>query len=255
MTGTDLTPFDFRGTRVRVVSIDGEPWFVAADVCFVLGYSNSRDAVSKHVRDTQRGVSRIATPSGDQDMTVVNEGGLYRLLMRARTVLADDFQDWVTDDVLPTIRKTGGYGNQFEIPATFPEALELAARQARQLEAAEARNTELEPVAASWTQLADATGDYSLREAAQILDRDPAIQTGQNRLAKTLKNVGWTDRNGQPYQRYVDLGRLVIRTRSYDHPITGESQATTQVRVTVKGIHALHRLLGGTGAVLLEVAS
>jgi anti-repressor protein len=250
---TDLTRFDFRGSQVRIVVIDGEPWFVAGDVCYVLGYSNSRDAVAKHVRDSQRGVSRIATSSGEQPATIISEGGLYRLMMRARTALADEFQDWVTDEVLPTIRRTGSFGSVRELSRR--ELAEYWARAEADLESERAKVAELAPAANSWAQLAEAKGDYSLREAAQILDRDPSIRTGQNRLAKTLKTFGWTDRNGQPYQRQVEMGRLVVRTRSYDHPTTGEQMATLQVRVTVRGLQVLHQEMGGTGPLLMEVAS
>ncbi|MFJ1765011.1 BRO family protein [Amycolatopsis sp. NPDC088138] len=246
----DLVPFDFRGTAVRVVPVDGEPWFVAGDVCYILGYSNSRDATSKHVRDHQKRVSRIATPSGEQSATVVSEGGLYRLLMRARTVLADEFQDWVTDEVLPAIRKTGRY--EVDVPKSFADALELAARQAREIEAKDELIGELEPAAASWSQLAEAVGDYSLRETAQILDRDPAISTGQNRLSKYLKEIGWTDRVGLPYQRQVDAGRLSVRTRDFFNEGVGEQQVSKQLRITVKGLHELHRRLGGGGPLLLS---
>ena len=249
----DLIPFDFHGSKIRVVDIDGDPWFVAADVCYVLGYSNSRDAVAKHVRESQRGVSRIATSSAKQAMTVINEGGLYRLMMRARTVLADEFQDWVTDEVLPAIRKRGSYGVMRE-----PSRRELAeywARAEAELEAANAKVAELEPAAQSWNTLAEASGDYSLREAAQILNRDPSITTGQNRLAKWLRNFGWVDRNGRPYQTHVDADRIVLRSVSYDHPVTGERQATTQIRITAKGLGALHREMGGTGPLMTVVAS
>ncbi len=135
------------------------------------------------------------------------------------------------------------------------ELADYWARAEAELEVAQAKVAELAPAAHSWEQLAEASGDYSLREAAQILDRDPSIRTGQNRLAKTLKNHGWTDRNGRPYQQHVNAGRLVVRSRSYDHPVTGEPQATTQLRVTVKGLADLHQLLGGTGPLLREVAS
>jgi anti-repressor protein len=248
---SELVPFEFRGVSVRVVTIDGEPWFVAGDVAYVLGYSNSRDAVAKHVRDSQRRVSRIATPSGGQSATVISEGGLYRLMLRARTALADEFQDWVTEQVLPEIRKTGSYGERFEIPQTYAEALELAAKQTRQLEVAEQRAAALEPAARSWDILADAEGDYSLRDAAQILDRDPAISTGQNRLSAYLKGIAWTDRTGRPYQAQVDLGRLAVRVTSYPHPRTGEDVPTRQPRVTVKGLHELHKRMGGSGPLLL----
>lgn len=127
--------------------------------------------------------------------------------------------------------------------------------EADRADAAEAKIAELEPAAQSWEQLAEASGDYSLREAAQILGRDPSIQIGQNRLARYLRAIGWCDQSGEPYQRHVDLGRLVRRSRSYPHPVTGVAVATVQIRVTVKGLHELHRMLGGSGPVLLGVAS
>lgn len=146
---------------------------------------------------------------------------------------------------------------------TRPAARELSrreladywARAEAELEASNARVAELEPAANSWTQLAEASGDYDVRTAAQILSRDPAIDTGQKRLFAYLRQIGWTAKDNRPYQPQVDAGRLVVRTRSYLDPNSGDPQATSQLRITAKGIHALHRLLGGTGAVLLEVAS
>jgi DNA-damage-inducible protein D len=132
-----------------------------------------------------------------------------------------------------------------QLPRSFAEALELAARQARELEASKTQVALLEPPAHSWEALAGATGDYSLRDAAQILDRDPAIATGQNRLMRTLRELNWVDSKGIPYQREVDNGRLVARVLPYEHPHTKEPKLTSQVRVTVKGLHELHRRLGG----------
>jgi prophage antirepressor-like protein len=249
---TELIPFDFRGTSVRVVTIDGQPWFIAADVTFVLGYSNGRDAVDKHVRPHQRAAVAIHDGSQNRQMTVISEGGLYRLMLRANTVLADEFQDWVTDEVLPTVRTTGTYTVRHALPQSFAEALRELASTVEAKELAEARAAELEPAAKSWTALADAGGDYALRDAAQILDRDPSISTGQNRLSRYLRQVGWTDGSGQPYQKHVDVGRIVRRaTAGYTDPLTGGHVATWQVRITAKGLHELHRLLGGTGPLLL----
>lgn len=135
------------------------------------------------------------------------------------------------------------------------ELAEYWARAEAELETERAKVAELAPAAASWEQLAEASGDYSLREAAQILDRDPSIRTGQNRLAKHLKNIGWTDQKGRPYQRQVDAGRLAQRTVPYLDRSTGEQELTTQLRITAKGLAALHKEMGGTGALLREVAS
>jgi DNA-damage-inducible protein D len=138
---------------------------------------------------------------------------------------------------------------EVEAPPTYPEALRRWADAIERAQAAERRAAELEPAATSWERLAEAEGDYSLREAAQILDRHPAISTGQNRLSRYLRDIRWTDASGMPYQRHVDAGRLAVRSRTYAHPSTGEDQLTRQVRVTARGLHDLHRLLGGTDPV------
>lgn len=149
-----------------------------------------------------------------------------------------------------------------EVPRSFAEALELAARQARALEEAEGRAEiaehqlhEIGPAAKSWGALADAHGDYSLRDAAQILSRDPLITIGQNQLMLYLKSIGWVDPKGEPYQHHVKAGRLVRRATSYDHPHTGEPKLSYQVRITPKGLAELHKHLGGFGDVANVVAA
>lgn len=121
-------------------------------------------------------------------------------------------------------------------------------------EAAEKQVRALEPAAVSWAVLSGASGDYSVREAAQILDRDPSIQTGEKRLFRYLRDIQWIDSRNRPYQRHVECGRLVVRTRPYKDGLTHEDKIGTQLRVTPKGLHELHRLLGGSGPVLLGVA-
>lgn len=117
-------------------------------------------------------------------------------------------------------------------------------------ELAEAKVAQLEPAAGSWNTLASAGGDYAVREAAQILDRDPSISTGQNRLFAYLREIGWVDKGNEPYQAQVDCGRLSRRiTNGYDH--NGEHVATCQARITLKGLHELHKRLGGTGPLLV----
>lgn len=246
----DLAPFTFDSQQVRVVVIDGSPWFVAADVCAALGYANGRDAIGKHVPAGHRGVSRIATPSAEQNMTVISESGLYRLIMRSNAPSADAFQEWVTGTVLPSIRRTGSYSVAPARELSRLELIELALAAEKAHLAAQERIAELEPVAAFAQAAIEADGrDFSLREAAQILDRDPAIKTGQNRLYAFLRDgAGWIDRSGRPYQRHVECGRIVAKVQTYKHPHTGEvTVARPQLRITVKGLSELHRLLGGVG--------
>lgn len=110
---------------------------------------------------------------------------------------------------------------------------------------AECQMLEMAPAARAWDELAEATGDYSVREAALILNRDPRITTGQQRLFRYLREIGWIDRHNTPYQRHVECGRVAIRTRTYEHPNRDEDVATQQVRITPKDLGELHRLLGG----------
>ncbi|OWY12323.1 hypothetical protein B6V72_14605 [Thioclava sp. F34-6] len=111
-----LKPFDFNGSNIRVIDMDGEPWFPAKDVCDVLGYTNSRRAVSAHVdhRDTQlikrsNVTGRYVETFPTRGMTCVNESGLYTLILGSKLASARDFKRWVTSVVLPAIRKECGY--------------------------------------------------------------------------------------------------------------------------------------------------
>ena len=104
--------------EIRTIEIDGKPYFVGADVAKALGYNNPRDAVSRHCK----GVVKRDTPtsSGIQSMSYINEGDLYRLIMKSKLPSAEKFESWVMDEVLPTIRKTGSYK-----PMTIAEQIQL----------------------------------------------------------------------------------------------------------------------------------
>ena len=94
---------------VRTLTIDGEPWFIGKDVTDILGYSNSRDALSKRVDDEDKGVAKCDTPGGVQDLVVINESGLYSLILSSKLPAAKRFKHWVTSEVLPSIRRHGLY--------------------------------------------------------------------------------------------------------------------------------------------------
>lgn len=95
--------------KIRAVMIDNEPWFMAKDVAVVLGYKNGRDALAKHVDNEDRGVAKCDTLGGTQDLTIINESSVYALVFGSKLESAKRFKHWITHDVLPTIRKTGGY--------------------------------------------------------------------------------------------------------------------------------------------------
>lgn len=95
--------------KVRVIERNNEPWFVGKDVAEVLGYSNPRKALYDHVKGTHKGVTNCDTLGGKQQLTIIDEAGLYLLVLRSKLPAAEDFQEWVVAEVIPSIRKTGKY--------------------------------------------------------------------------------------------------------------------------------------------------
>lgn len=104
-----LQVFDFEGSNVRTVNIDGNPYFVGKDVATILGYKNTKDALLKHVDDEDKLGSQIATSGQNREMKVINESGLYSLILSSKLPSAKKFKRWVTSKVLPAIRKHGAY--------------------------------------------------------------------------------------------------------------------------------------------------
>lgn len=96
---------------IRTVIINDQPWFVGKDIAVALGYSNTRDALAKRVDDEDKGVAKCDTLGGTQELAVINESGLYSLILSSKLPSAKKFKRWVTSEVLPAIRKTGHYGN------------------------------------------------------------------------------------------------------------------------------------------------
>lgn len=147
--GVELLPFDFKGLAVRVLTLGGEPWWVLSDVARALGYETAKDA-GRCLRDKHKGRHSVPTPGGSQQMITVSEAGLYRLMMRSERPEAEAFQDWITDEVIPTIRKTGSYS-----VTASPRVKETARRLRCDLDTAKVR-TELRDLNASFARrLAD----------------------------------------------------------------------------------------------------
>lgn len=243
-----LQRFDFRGAEIRTLLIDGNPWWVAADVCGALGIADTRKSVG-YLDEDERTTSPVTDSLGRKQQTyIVNEPGLYSLILRSRKPQAKDFKRWVTHDVLPSIRKTGSY-SVTEVSRKELALMVIQAEEEKEVLATRVR--ELEPAAQAWDVLASASGDYSLRDAAFILNRDPAISTGQNRLLRLIREFDMVDRNGIPYAKHAP--HLVERATSYNHPHTGEPVLSKQVRVTVQGLRYLHRRLGGEAPLQLPL--
>ncbi|MET4670745.1 BRO family protein [Streptomyces sp. PvR018] len=246
--------------HVRSVMIDGEPWWVAADICAVLEIGNPSQAVS-YLDEDERDSTLISSEGGGQyrSTNVINEPGLYSLILRSRKPQAKAFKRWITHEVIPSIRRTGSY-SAAPREMTKLEALQAAIESEQGRLAAEARVKELEPAASSWQTLASSDGDLSVADAAKILSRDPSIETGRNRLFGILHELDWAyvqnaDHRYRAKQYAVERRWLSELPQSYTHPQTGElTLGAPQVRVTVKGLHELHKRLGGTGSVQLPSA-
>lgn len=124
---------------IRTVAQDGEPWFVGKDVAEALGYSNSRKAISDHVANEDKGVTKRDTLGGAQTITIINESGLYSLILSSKLPTAKEFKRWITSEVLPSIRKTGGYNAD----ATMQSVVQTLATMQRVLEAQQEINKKL----------------------------------------------------------------------------------------------------------------
>ena len=128
----NITPFSFEGFAVRTIQIDGEPWFVAADVCDSLTVATEQ---TRRLDEDEKGLRTVQTLGGPQDMLIINESGLYSLILTSRKPKAKRFKKWVTSEVLPSIRKTGSYATHAPaVPQSLSAALRLAADQAEQIE-------------------------------------------------------------------------------------------------------------------------
>ena len=130
----ELQNFNFSGQDVRIITINDEPWFVGKDVADILGYSNSRKALSDHVDDEDKGVTKSDTLGGNQNITIINESGLYSLILKSKKPEAKQFKRWVTSEVLPTIRKHGAYmtDSKLEEALLNPDTLINLATQLKQ---------------------------------------------------------------------------------------------------------------------------
>ena len=136
MRKEELNVFNFQGNGVREINIDGEPWFVGKDVAEILGYKNGSRDINAHVDEEDRLKYQISTAGQKREQTIINESGLYSLILSSKMPNAKKFKHWVTSEVLPAIRRTGKYEVQpkYEVPQSFAEALQLAADQARELD-------------------------------------------------------------------------------------------------------------------------
>ena len=152
--------FDFNGLTLRALLVEGEPWFIGADVARVLEYRTASD-MFRGVDEEDKGYAKVRTPGGDQRMITVNESGLYTAIVRANADRAKPFRRWVTAEVLPAIRKTGSYGGQVQLPQSYSEALRELASTVEAKERLELENAKMKPIVQEFDEFMGARGTFT----------------------------------------------------------------------------------------------
>ena len=237
----EIQKFDFKGAALRTLTDEaGEPWFVAKDVCDILGHSNVSMALDR-LDDDERSKFNLGRQG---ETNIVNEAGLYVLVLGSRKPEAHEFKRWVTHEVLPQIRRTGGY-----IPTTdadddmtiLAKAVMIGQRtmeaQKQRIAEQQARIVELEPKARFADAVAASDGTCLVGELAKML-RQNGMDIGQNRLFRLLQADGYLGKSGSnrnvPTQRAMDLGLFRIKETTVTHA-DGHTTVSRTPKVTGKG--------------------
>lgn len=230
--------FNFENHEVRSLLINSEPWFVGKDVADVLGYKNQRDAISNHVDSEDKNTVAIhdGNTRGNPNQTIINESGLYSLVLSSKLPSAKKFKRWVTSEVLPALRKTGQYqvkelSGQELMAKALIEAQSVLAAKDKQIEEMKPKVVFADAVATSHTSIL-------VGELAKILKQN-GIDMGQKRLFAWLREKGYlikrqgTDYN-MPTQKAMELGLFEIKEGSYVNG-SGVNITTKTPKITGKG--------------------
>ena len=231
--------------QIRTVAIDGEPWFVGKDVAEVLGYKETAKAIREHVDADDKGGSVLDTPGGKQNMTIINESGLYSLILSSKLPNAKDFKRWVTSEVLPSIRKNGGYiAGQGQMTDSELMAAALMAAQRtiedrdRRLSAAEQQIEQDCHKVLFADSVTASDSSILIGELAKLL-RQNGVDIGQNRLFEWMRQNGYLckargEMYNTPTQRSMERGWFTIKETAINNP-NGSTKITRTVKVTGKG--------------------
>ena len=236
----NLQVFNYNGNEVRTIQKDGEPWWVLKDVCEVLGLS-SPHKVFDRLDEDEKGRNQIPTPGGEQEMTVINESGLYNVILRSDKPEAKPFRKWVTSEVLPSIRKHGAYMT----PETLEQAIlnpDMMIKLCTALKDEQDKNKALQAVNSSLTvdnQIMKPKADYF----DELVDRNlltnfretaKQLQVKEKELIRFLleKKFIYRDKRGK-IQPYADKNNGLFEVKEFSNEKTGF--ASTQTLITPKG--------------------
>ena len=248
----EIQEFDFNGNNVRAVTINDEPFFVGKDVAKILGYQNGNRDVNRHVDEEDRMGYRIGTPSrGEQTMTVINESGLYSLILGSKLPTAKKFKHWVTSEVLPTIRIHGAYMTDAKAAAIVTDKGSLAdllQQAAEQLKRKDIQIEQMKPKALFADAVSTSDTPILVGELAKILHQN-GVSMGQNRMFRWLRDNGYLiSKKGTSYnmptQRAMELGLFKIKENAITHS-DGHVTITKTPKVTGKGqVYFVNKFVG-----------
>lgn len=240
--------FKYENNDVRTVEMNSEPWFVLKDVCAVLGLTDTGRTAERLDADE---LTRTTLVSGGQnrEMYIINESGLYNVILRSDKPEAKPFRKWVTSEVLPSIRKTGGYiaGQESMSDSELMAKALLVAK--RQIDAKTAQIEEMTPKAVFADAVAASKTSILIGELAKILRQNGVEDMGQQRLFEWMRNNGFlirrkaTDRN-MPTQRAIEQGLMEVKETTICHS-DGHTSISKTPKVTGKGqVYFVNRLAG-----------
>lgn len=228
--------------EIRTAEINGKPYFVASDVATALGYVNPRKAVIDHCK----GVTKRDTPTsgGTQELSYINEGDVYRLIMRSKLPAAEKFEAWIMDEVIPSIRKNGGYiagQDTLSDEELLSKALMVAQKKIKEknqlIAMQDSRIHEMRPKEIFADAVSASHTSILIGDLAKLICQN-GYQIGQKRLFQWLRDNGYLMKNGasrnMPQQRYVEHGLFEIKESNVQNP-DGSVRITRTTKVTGKG--------------------
>lgn len=232
----ELRLFNFENNQVRTLLINDEPWFVGKDVAEILGYSNPRDALSKHVDSEDKNSVAIHDGNkGNPNLTIINESGVYALVFGSKLQSAKKFKHWVTSEVLPKLRKTGSYatpqltGEELMAKALI-EAKSVMERQNKQI-------IEMKPKALFADTVAASDSSILVGQEAKLISQS-GCKMGQNRFFAWLRENGYLCSKGENYnmptQKSREMDLIEIKIRTVTNPDGSVRETKTPV-ITGKG--------------------
>ena len=234
--------FNFNGQQVRTVTINDEPYFVGKDVATILGYKKPENAIANHVEDEDKTTTLIqGTGSNYKSKSVIiNESGLYALILSSKLPTAKEFKHWVTSEVLPAIRKHGAYMTDekaFNVIHNADGLADLLQQAADQLKAKDIQIAEMKPKALFADAVSTSNSSILIGQLAKIL-RQNGVNIGQNRLFAWMRKNGYLGTRGSnrniPTQRSMDLGLFKTKETVINHS-DGHTTVNITTKVTGKG--------------------